>query len=91
MVDGATLSDIYPHPARRYSHITFKDNGIGFDPQYNRRIFEVFQRLHARTEYGGTGIGLAICKKIVDNHNGLITAESRPNDGATFHIYLPVP
>jgi PAS domain S-box-containing protein len=73
-----------------YCHISIQDNGIGFDPAFERKIFEVFQRLHGRSEYGGTGIGLAICKKIVENHHGILFAEGVPDQGATFHIYLPV-
>ncbi|WP_293896204.1 PAS domain-containing sensor histidine kinase [Flavobacterium sp.] len=73
-----------------YCHITFSDNGIGFDQQYSDRIFEVFQRLHGKETYEGTGIGLAIVKKIIENHKGVITASSELNKGATFHIYLPV-
>lgn len=69
--------------------ITFKDNGIGFDNVYRHKIFELFQRLHGKSEYTGTGIGLAICRKIVQNHNGFITAEGEPGKGAQFHIYLP--
>ncbi len=81
------------HPAaqagRLYHHLTVADNGIGFDPVYSARIFEVFQRLHGKHDYSGTGIGLAICKKIVESHHGFITATSVPGEGATFHIYLP--
>lgn len=77
-------------PDKKYFHITVSDNGIGFDPQFNERIFEVFQRLHGRNEYKGTGIGLAICKKIVENHHGFITATGELKKGATFNIYLPV-
>jgi len=73
-----------------YCRISFKDNGIGFDSQYKDKIFEVFQRLHGKDAYPGTGIGLAIVKKIVQNHNGIITAEGKVNEGATFSIYLPV-
>lgn len=75
---------------KRYCHITIKDNGIGFEPEYSKRIFEVFQRLNSKEMYNGTGIGLAIVKKIVDNHNGIITATSVIGEGATFDIYLPV-
>jgi signal transduction histidine kinase len=72
-----------------YFKITVKDNGIGFDPEYSKKIFEVFQRLHQNSEYSGTGIGLAICKKIVENHYGFIQATSEPNRGSTFSILLP--
>lgn len=75
-------------PDRKYCHITLKDNGIGFDPQYKERIFEVFQRLHSYEEYHGTGIGLAICKRIVENHNGFITAIGKPDEGAQFDVYI---
>jgi PAS domain S-box-containing protein len=72
-----------------YCHISVSDNGIGFDPKYKERIFEVFQRLHGKDEYSGTGIGLAIVKKIVENHKGAITATGNLNEGATFDVYLP--
>jgi PAS domain S-box-containing protein len=72
-----------------YYHIIYSDNGIGFDPQYNERIFKVFQRLHSREEYKGTGMGLAICKRIVENHNGTITASGELDKGARFDIYIP--
>jgi PAS domain S-box-containing protein len=90
ILDGSEFHQTYPPPAKKYYHIAFADNGIGFEPEYSKKIFEVFQRLHARMEYGGTGIGLSICKKIVENHNGLISAEGVPGQGATFHIYLPI-
>jgi len=73
-----------------YCHISVSDNGIGFEQQYSNKIFEVFQRLHGEIEYTGTGIGLAIVKKIVDNHNGIITATGEKGKGATFDIYLPI-
>jgi two-component system, chemotaxis family, CheB/CheR fusion protein len=72
-----------------YCHISFGDNGIGFDQQYSKRIFEVFEKLHSKDEYPGTGIGLAIVKKVVENHNGFINATSGSNKGTTFDIYLP--
>jgi PAS domain S-box-containing protein len=72
-----------------YHRIVIADNGIGFEPQYSERIFQVFQRLHSKNEYEGTGIGLAICKKIIDNHHGFITAAGEPGKGAAFTLYLP--
>jgi len=76
-------------PGKEYCHISISDNGIGFEPEYKDRIFEVFQRLHDRQKIPGTGIGLAIVKKIVDNHNGSITATSELHKGATFDVYIP--
>jgi signal transduction histidine kinase len=69
--------------------IKVQDNGIGFDEKYLNRIFIPFQRLHSRNEYGGTGIGLAICSKIVQRHGGSITAKGTPGQGATFVVTLP--
>ena len=74
---------------KKYCHITVADNGIGFEEEFNEKVFEVFQKLHGREEYDGTGIGLAIVKKIVENHNGFITVTSKLNIGTTFDIYLP--
>jgi signal transduction histidine kinase len=73
-----------------YCRIIITDNGIGFDEIYLDRIFSMFQRLHGRSEYKGTGIGLSITKKIIENHNGLITAKSKEDEGSTFIIVLPV-
>lgn len=70
--------------------ITIADNGIGFDNQYKEQIFTIFQRLHSRNEYEGTGIGLATCRKIVERHGGTIDADGKPGEGATFIVTLPV-
>jgi PAS domain S-box-containing protein len=70
--------------------ITVQDNGIGFDEKYCERIFQVFQRLHGRSEYDGTGIGLAICRKIIERHEGNITAKGQPGQGAKFIVNLPI-
>lgn len=84
-VDGAEIEE----KGKLFNQITISDNGIGFEQQYANKIFELFQRLHSRDQYSGTGIGLAICKKIVQNHGGFITAIGNPGKGATFNIYLP--
>jgi signal transduction histidine kinase len=76
--------------AHQYHEITIEDNGIGFDTQYADKIFDMFQRLHGKNEYPGTGIGLAICKKIVENHHGIIKVNSTLGIGSVFKIYLPV-
>ena len=77
-------------PAREWLQLTVRDNGIGFDEKYLDRIFNVFQRLHSRAEYEGTGMGLAITRKIVEHHGGKITARSQPGQGAAFLIDLPM-
>ena len=74
---------------KEYCHISVSDNGIGFDAQYKDQIFEVFQRLHSKDQFAGTGIGLAIVKKVIDNHHGIINATSKINEGTTFNIYIP--
>ncbi|AUD03399.1 PAS domain-containing sensor histidine kinase [Spirosoma pollinicola] len=74
----------------KFHEISVADNGIGFDEKYIDRIFQVFQRLHGRSQYTGSGIGLAICYKIVERHGGAITASSKPGGGSTFRVYLPV-
>ncbi|MEP6803925.1 MAG: ATP-binding protein, partial [Flavobacterium sp.] len=73
-----------------YCHIIISDNGIGFDSQFESRVFEMFQQLNNKADYKGTGIGLAIVKKIVENHNGIIKATGKNGQGAKFDIYIPV-
>ena len=77
-------------PPRPFCEIVVEDNGIGFDQIYSERIFTIFQRLHGRNEYEGTGIGLAVCRRIVERHGGTITAHSTPGNGATFLVSLPI-
>ena len=88
IVKGSKLDSQHFSPEKSYCHIVVKDNGIGFEPHFNERIFDVFQKLHSKEVYEGTGIGLAIVKKIVDNHKGFITATSELNKGARFDIYI---
>jgi len=72
-----------------YYHIRYSDNGIGFKPEYAEKIFNIFQRLHGKSEYEGTGIGLAMCRKIAENHRGRLNAEGSSEKGAVFNLYLP--
>ena len=81
--------DLLEQSVKKFYKITFSDNGMGFDPQFKETIFVLFQRLYSKTEYPGTGIGLAICKKIMTNHKGYIIADSIPNKGSIFTIFLP--
>ena len=90
IIDGSELNNKKLLPHKKYCHITVTDNGIGFEPQFSERIFGAFQKLHSKDEFAGTGIGLAIAKKVVDNHNGIITATSQLNKGTSFDIYIPV-
>jgi PAS domain S-box-containing protein len=87
-----TIFDI-PVPVRNqepsYLAISVEDNGIGFDERYHNRIFQLFQRLHGKDQYAGTGIGLTICKKVAEMHGGTIAAQSQTGQGATFTVYLP--
>lgn len=87
--EGQYLTNDQLDPTIRYHHLCFADNGIGFEQKYGERIFEVFQRLNGKNEYTGTGIGLAIVKKIVENHRGIIVATGKLQVGATFDIYIP--
>ncbi|CAN1210612.1 histidine kinase [Tumidithrix helvetica PCC 7403] len=83
-------SQIYPLHGQDWCEIRVIDNGIGFEQKYVDRIFQIFQRLHGRQTFEGTGIGLAICRKIAERHNGTLTAESEPDRGATFIFTLPI-
>lgn len=86
---AGNISQLGLAPSKSYFCINITDNGIGFDEKYATHIFDLFQRLHGKTTYEGTGIGLAICKRIVVFHKGAITAYSQPNQGATFTVILP--
>jgi signal transduction histidine kinase len=77
------------NPQQLFWEISIKDNGIGFEEKYLDRVFGMFQRLHGKGRYEGSGMGLAICKRVTDNHQGYITARSQPGQGATFLVYLP--
>lgn len=87
IIRGETFADEH---GKQMSRVQVKDNGIGFDEKYADRIFNIFQRLHGRNEYAGTGIGLAVCKKITENHGGGIRAEGNPGEGSAFIIELPL-
>ncbi len=90
IVNGSQLSFAGIDRKLNYYNISISDNGIGFEQKHADQIFEVFQRLHSKSDFPGSGIGLSICKKIIENHNGFISAEGEINKGATFNIYLPV-
>lgn len=90
IVNAQQVPDVNPDSTAQYYHIRLSDNGIGFEPQYNQRIFEVFQRLHDHQKIAGTGMGLAIAKTIVDNHQGIIKASGELDKGAIFDIYIPI-
>ncbi|MHA4811053.1 sensor histidine kinase [Flavitalea flava] len=89
ILKGSKLNNEKLAGSKNYCHISVADNGIGFEPEYKDRIFEVFQKLHNKEIYEGTGIGLSIVKKIAENHNGIVTATSQLDEGATFNIYIP--
>jgi len=89
LVEGHSIDKPAINKELKYWHFSIEDNGTGFDPKFSEQIFGLFQRLHGRKEYEGTGIGLAIAKKVVENHNGIIMADGMENEGATIHIFLP--
>ncbi len=87
--DTVTLNENNGIAGSPYCRLFIEDNGIGFDQKYSQQIFEMFRRLHHKDEYEGTGIGLAFCKKIVEQHDGFISAKSSPGNGTTFIVSLP--
>jgi signal transduction histidine kinase len=78
------------NPEINYCDIAIRDNGIGISSGNSEKIFDLFSRLHGKSEYPGTGIGLALCKRIVNNHKGMIYVESQEGKGAAFHVVLPL-
>ena len=89
IVQGSELKAKKLPPNQDYCHVSISDNGIGFDKKFNKKIFEVFQKLHSKDEYPGTGIGLATVNKIISHHHGVIFVDSTLNKGTTFDIYIP--
>lgn len=90
LIRGEELGKLTEGPVdTTYVHLIFTDNGIGFEQHLAEKVFTIFQRLHSAKEFAGTGIGLALCKRIVENHKGFITVKSEPDKGSTFDIYLP--
>jgi PAS domain S-box-containing protein len=87
---GPLATEASPLPYEEVCELTVRDNGIGFEEQYSEKIFAMFQRLHGRSEYEGTGVGLAVCRRITDRHCGAISAQSKLGEGATFIVRLPV-
>ena len=80
---------VQPHLSKAYLAITISDNGIGFDNKFSEKIFQLFRRLHPNDTYTGKGIGLAICQRVMANHNGFIAAEGLPDQGASFTLFFP--
>jgi signal transduction histidine kinase len=89
LVEGKKLNHPLASAEKQYLKIAIKDNGIGFDPKYNEKIFQMFQRLHGHGDYPGMGMGLTICKKVVENHGGFMLTDSRLGEGATFCCHFP--
>lgn len=90
LIQSPLATEADPRPEDESCELTIQDNGIGFDEKYSDKIFAMFQRLHGRNEYEGTGVGLAVCRRITDRHGGTIRAQSKPGEGATFVVTLPV-
>jgi light-regulated signal transduction histidine kinase (bacteriophytochrome) len=90
VVEGLQNDLLAVNSSAPYWKLSFSDNGIGFDSQYARKIFHMFQRLHGNAEFAGNGMGLAICKRIMENHKGFITADGVLDQGAIFICYFPV-
>ena len=90
-IRGTEIKNPHSLPGKEYCHITVSDNGIGFEPEYKDYIFELFKRLHDKEKIAGTGIGLTIVKKIVENHSGFIVAAGEPDKGTNIDIYIPNP
>ncbi|MBT1707968.1 PAS domain S-box protein [Fulvivirgaceae bacterium PWU5] len=90
LVPGSLMPFAEGDVTRQYHCIAVADNGIGFEPEFRKKIFDIFQRLHHRDRYEGTGVGLAICRRIAENHEGFIEAQSVPGQGAVFQVYIPV-
>jgi PAS domain S-box-containing protein len=90
VVASPGLAEAKQYLPTRFLRVKVKDNGIGFDEQYAEKIFDMFERLHGRDAYEGTGIGLSICRKIMENHRGLIRAEGCPGEGAVFEVFFPM-
>ncbi|MEO6669574.1 MAG: PAS domain S-box protein [Ferruginibacter sp.] len=89
IIEGKTIEHPSVNNQKGYYAIDIADNGIGFEKEYSQKIFELFQRLHGKNQYSGTGIGLSIAQKIATNHNGFLLAKGKPNIGSTFTIYIP--
>lgn len=89
-INSSDYNELIKEKNAQYYKLSISDNGLGFKDEYKDAIFTLFYRLHNNSDYPGTGIGLAICKKIIENHKGFITAESTFGEGSTFHIFLPI-
>jgi PAS domain S-box-containing protein len=90
LIPGSLMPFAEADATRQYHCIAVADNGIGFEPEFRKKIFDIFQRLHHRDRYEGTGVGLAICRRIAENHEGFIEAQDVPGQGAVFQVYIPV-